>query len=84
MHAIMMMQYAYFATGDESKIKPYDDYVKNEKQKLIKDEITKYLNTIITSAEPKAISICTDFSFIAGAANARDELVDYLIKTLEE
>lgn len=68
---------------DESKIKPYEDYVREQQEGMIREQLRDYLDTIMVSASEKDYSIFSDFSKKMGAQAARDELVEYLMKNME-
>ena len=70
-------------TIDESKIKDYNDYVRDEKTKLLKEELSKYLTTIMKSSDDSKIGMFTDFMAMQGAKCARNELIEYLIKDMD-
>lgn len=71
-------------TIDESKIKSYDEYVQNEKAKLVKEELTSFLDSIMpTCVRENNVNLYDAFNITYGAQRARDELVTYLLKNLD-
>jgi hypothetical protein len=66
---------------DESKIKSYEQYHKEETEKLLVEEIYKYLYTLCPTAQDDEYSSL--FNYRTGAQYALKELAAHLAKNLE-
>ena len=67
---------------DNSKIKPYEEYIKEQTNLQVKDQLTKYLKQIANFKQYEECSF-TGFSERMGAEAMIDRLSDYLVKNLE-
>jgi len=65
---------------DESKIKPYEQYYKEQTEELLSRQIYEYLQTLCPTAQDCEYSL---FTYRHGAQLGLKELADHLAKTVE-
>lgn len=70
---------------DESKIKPYEQYYKEQTDILLKKEVYAYLEDLVPWVKrPSDGEHYYSYQFREGGMRALSDLADYLIKDIEE
>jgi hypothetical protein len=69
---------------DESKIKPYEQYYKEQTDRLLKEEVYNYLTSLVPFVKPpKDGEMYFSYQSREGGMKALSELADYLIKDIK-